>query len=124
MTTTKATTKTMTKTMTSLSKNTLHHFAAFFTITITLHHNTITGLQHPDNYHEFCRLLGRLKSNYQLTELMAAPLFVEWLELVCRFSEQSFSQWHVSANSLVYILQLWVRLVAAVPCKLWMCAPL
>lgn len=31
------------------------------------------------------------------------------------FSETSFRQWQVSANSLGYILQLWVRLVAAVP---------
>jgi hypothetical protein len=28
---------------------------------------------HHDNYHEFCRLLGRLKSNYQLSELVSAP---------------------------------------------------
>ena len=24
-----------------------------------------------DNYHEFCRLLGRLKTNYQLSELVS-----------------------------------------------------
>jgi hypothetical protein len=27
--------------------------------------------EHHDNYHEFCRLLGRLKSNYQLSELVS-----------------------------------------------------
>lgn len=31
-----------------------------------------TGLaEHHDNYHEFCRLLGRLKTNYQLSELVS-----------------------------------------------------
>ena len=28
--------------------------------------------EHHDNYHEFCRLLGRLKTNYQLSELVRA----------------------------------------------------
>ena len=28
------------------------------------------GAEH-DNYHEFCRLLGRLKTNYQLSELVS-----------------------------------------------------
>ena len=31
---------------------------------------TKTGLGEHDNYHEFCRLLGRLKTNYQLSELV------------------------------------------------------
>ena len=31
-----------------------------------------TGFQHEDNYHQFCRLLGRLKANYQLSELVKA----------------------------------------------------
>lgn len=29
------------------------------------------GLAHHPNYHEFCRLLGRLKANYQLSELVS-----------------------------------------------------
>lgn len=28
------------------------------------------GLAEHDNYHELCRLLGRLKTNYQLSELV------------------------------------------------------
>ena len=28
------------------------------------------GLTEHENYHEFCRLLGRLKTNYQLSELV------------------------------------------------------
>ena len=30
------------------------------------------GLSEHDNYHEFCRLLGRLKTNYQLSELVSS----------------------------------------------------
>lgn len=29
------------------------------------------GLSEHDNYHEFCRLLGRLKTNFQLSELVS-----------------------------------------------------
>lgn len=32
-----------------------------------------TGLSQHENYHEFCRLLGRLKHNYQLSELVQRP---------------------------------------------------
>ncbi len=31
---------------------------------------TKRGLNEHDNYHELCRLLGRLKTNYQLNELV------------------------------------------------------
>jgi len=74
-----------------------------------------TGLQHQDNYHEFCRLLGRLKANYQLSELVKADGYIEWLELASAFSVQSFQQWQWSTNSIHYLLALWGRLVAAVP---------
>ena len=32
------------------------------------------GLAEHANYHEFCRLLGRLKTNYQLSELVRPPV--------------------------------------------------
>ena len=34
------------------------------------------GLAEHDNYHEFCRLLGRLKHNYQLSELVSCMALV------------------------------------------------
>ena len=74
-----------------------------------------TGLQHQDNYHEFCRLLGRLKANYQLSELVKAEGYLEWLELAASFTVQSIQNWQYSTNSIHYLLALWARLVAAVP---------
>ncbi|EQC37130.1 hypothetical protein SDRG_05357 [Saprolegnia diclina VS20] len=73
------------------------------------------GLSDPANYHEFCRLLSRLKSNYQLSELMKAESFQEWMELTPEFTVKSFTQWQWSANSVHYLLGLWSRLVAALP---------
>ncbi|KAL3918381.1 MAG: hypothetical protein SGILL_004261 [Bacillariaceae sp.] len=74
-----------------------------------------TGLQHQENYHQFCRLLGRLKANYQLSELVKADGYMEWLELAASFTVQSIRNWQYSTNSIHYLLSLWGRLVAAVP---------
>jgi exportin-7 len=74
-----------------------------------------TGLQHQDNYHQFCRLLGRLKANYQLSELVKTEGYMEWLELAASFTVQSVQNWQYSTNSIHYLLALWARLVAAVP---------
>jgi exportin-7 len=74
-----------------------------------------TGLQHQDNYHQFCRLLGRIKANYQLSELVKTEGYLEWLELAASFTTQSIRNWQYSTNSIHYLLALWGRLVAAVP---------
>mmetsp|Transcript_21423 Transcript_21423/g.46535 ORF Transcript_21423/g.46535 Transcript_21423/m.46535 type:complete len:1110 (-) Transcript_21423:197-3526(-) len=74
-----------------------------------------TGLQHQDNYHQFCRLLGRLKANYQLSELVKTEGYLEWLDLAASFTTQSIRNWQYSTNSIHYLLALWGRLVAAVP---------
>ena len=73
------------------------------------------GLEHIDNYHEFCRLLGRLKASYQLSELVKTVGFVEWLELAGNFTIKSLQNWQYSMNSIHYLLALWGRLVAALP---------
>mmetsp|Transcript_15809 Transcript_15809/g.23277 ORF Transcript_15809/g.23277 Transcript_15809/m.23277 type:complete len:1121 (-) Transcript_15809:142-3504(-) len=74
-----------------------------------------TGLQHQGNYHQFCRLLGRLKANYQLSELVKTEGYLEWLDLAASFTVQSIRNWQYSTNSIHYLLALWGRLVAAVP---------
>ncbi len=73
------------------------------------------GFEHQDNYHQFCRLLGRLKSNYQLSELVRAEGYLEWLELASSFTIQSIQNWQYCTNSIHYLFALWGRLVAAVP---------
>lgn len=73
------------------------------------------GLTDPDNYHEFCRLLGRLKASYQLSELVKTNNFMEWLKLAGDFTIRSLQMWEFSMNSIHYLLALWGRLVAALP---------
>jgi len=64
---------------------------------------------------QFCRLLGRLKANYQLSELIKATSYLDWLSLCCDFTIKSCQNWQLSTNSIHYLLALWGRLVAAVP---------
>ena len=74
-----------------------------------------TVFQHSDNYHQFCRLLVRMKANYQLSELVKANGYLEWLDLASSFTERSIRNWQYCTNSIHYLLALWGRLVAAVP---------
>lgn len=50
---------------------------------------TSHGLSDPDNYHEFCRLLARLKSNYQLGELVTVDNYPEAIQWIAKFTVQS-----------------------------------
>ncbi|XP_052757223.1 exportin-7-B isoform X2 [Galleria mellonella] len=73
------------------------------------------GLSDPTNYHEFCRLLARLKSNYQLGELVMVDNYPRLIELVAKFTVQSLQMWQFAPNSVHYLLSLWQRMVASVP---------
>jgi len=77
--------------------------------------STKKGLEEEENYHEFCRLLGRLKASFQLSELVKTTGFTEWLDLAREFTVLSLQQWRCSMNSIHYLLALWGRLVAALP---------
>ncbi|XP_044761440.1 exportin-7 isoform X1 [Coccinella septempunctata] len=73
------------------------------------------GLSDPPNYHEFCRLLARLKSNYQLGELVMVENYPEAIQLIAKFTVESLQMWQFAPNSVHYLLSLWQRMVASVP---------
>lgn len=73
------------------------------------------GLSDPDNYHEFCRLLARLKTNYQLGELVVVECYTEVIQLIAKFTVQSLQMWQFAPNSVHYLLSLWQRMVASIP---------
>ena len=47
------------------------------------------GLADASNYHEFCRLLARLKSNYQLGELVKVDDYPIVIKLIAEFTVTS-----------------------------------
>jgi exportin-7 len=73
------------------------------------------GLADPSNFHGFCRLLVRMKVNYQLSELVSIDVYKDWIELVAHFSARSFHSPEWASNSVHYLLQFWQRLVASMP---------
>lgn len=66
-------------------------------------------------YHEFCRLLSRLKSNYQLGELVKVPCYMQCIKLVSDFTVMSLRLCSFSPSSLHYLLSLWQRMASSVP---------
>ncbi|KAL6044359.1 hypothetical protein STEG23_008881 [Scotinomys teguina] len=73
------------------------------------------GLSDPGNYHEFCRFLARLKTNYQLGELVLVEEYAEVIRLIANFTITSLQHWEFAPNSIHYLLTLWQRMVASVP---------
>ncbi|KAI0211191.1 Exportin-7 [Lamellibrachia satsuma] len=73
------------------------------------------GLSDPNNYHEFCRLLARLKSNYQLGELVKVDNYPQVIKQIAEFTVTSLQMWQFAPNSVHYLLSLWQRMVASVP---------
>ena len=69
------------------------------------------GLKNVDNYHEFCRLLSRVKANFQLNELVAVDTYEEFINGVAQFTVMSFHNWDWASNSLHYLLGLWEQMV-------------
>ncbi|XP_062111897.1 uncharacterized protein LOC133823253 isoform X2 [Humulus lupulus] len=73
------------------------------------------GLSDHDNYHVFCRLLARFKINFQLTELINAEGYSDWICLIAEFTMKSLRSWQWASSSVYYVLGLWSRLVASIP---------
>ncbi|CAF4563900.1 unnamed protein product [Rotaria sp. Silwood1] len=68
--------------------------------------------------HEFCRLIARLKSNTQLHELIRIDNYPLFIETLFRFtidhllSVHHHRQYHLSPNTLHYIISFWSKIVA------------
>ncbi|XP_078405859.1 ran-binding protein 17-like [Cetorhinus maximus] len=73
------------------------------------------GLSDSNNYHEFCRFLARLKTNYQLGEIVMVEGYPEIIRLIANFTVTSLQHWEFAPNSVHYLLSLWQRMVASVP---------
>lgn len=66
-------------------------------------------------FHGFTRLLSKMKSSFQLSELVSVEGYAEWIDLTAKFTVQCCSTPAWSGNSLSYILGLWNRLVVSIP---------
>ena len=74
-----------------------------------------TVLMDPNTYLHFCRLLSRLKANYQLSELVKMDVYPKWINLVAKFTMDSFKNFDWAENGLYFLLGLWARLTVSIP---------
>ncbi|KAG0358839.1 Exportin 7 [Gamsiella multidivaricata] len=70
-------------------------------------------LQDVSNFHEFCRMLSRFKSTYQLAEVCEYKDSEQWLSAIGEFTAQGFHSWKWSPNSVPYLLTFWNKTVGS-----------
>ena len=58
---------------------------------------------------------ARLKTNFQLSELVAVDGYAECIDLAATFTIQSLQAWKWASNSIHYLLSLWERLIQSIP---------
>ncbi|XP_057520891.1 uncharacterized protein LOC130801107 isoform X2 [Amaranthus tricolor] len=73
------------------------------------------GLNHHDNYHELCRLLGRFKLNYPLSDLVSVECFNTWMNLVSDLTLKSLQSWKWTSSSIYYLLGLVSKMITTLP---------
>ncbi|WKY12819.1 hypothetical protein Q1695_003985 [Nippostrongylus brasiliensis] len=78
-------------------------------------------IEHPEKlteqpaFHEFCRMVSRLKTNFQLCELIKVPDYTAVMRLLAQFTVESLRMMDLSANSTYFLLMFWQRMVTSVP---------
>uniref|UniRef100_A0A915JI35 Importin N-terminal domain-containing protein n=1 Tax=Romanomermis culicivorax TaxID=13658 RepID=A0A915JI35_ROMCU len=73
------------------------------------------SLNDQGTYHEFCRLVARLKSNFQLVELTKVEGYASIIRRLAEFTTQSLQMPQFSANSVHYLLIFWHRMISSMP---------
>lgn len=73
------------------------------------------ALKDAECYHQFCRLLSRMKASYQLEDLLSTNNYEEWVRLVAMFTFESFKQWEWASQSVEYLVVLWSRVTMDIP---------
>lgn len=63
-------------------------------------------LQDVGNFHEFCRMLSRFKSTFQIAEIGSDKESKQWFTAIGEFSEQGFHSWKVHTAPSWYQLML------------------
>ncbi|KAF9197727.1 Ran-binding protein 17, partial [Haplosporangium sp. Z 27] len=71
-------------------------------------------LQDAGNFHEFCRMLSKFRSTFQLTEICEFKDFEQWISLVGEFTTRGFHSWKWSPNSVPYLLTFWSKMVSSI----------
>jgi len=66
------------------------------------------------NYHEFCRILSRFKTVYQLSDICKVDQYEEFVNIVTDFTVKSLQSPNTSLHSIQYLLVFWSKMVTTV----------
>lgn len=67
----------------------LDHYCNTFSFSHFVEFDRLSDLYFQESFHEFCRIVSRLKGNYQLIELMKVEEYSTVIALLADFTEQS-----------------------------------
>ncbi|KAJ9065869.1 hypothetical protein DSO57_1015297 [Entomophthora muscae] len=71
------------------------------------------GLNDVDNHHEFCRVLARFRTTFQLSNIADRDIYWKWIKALGDFTISSLGNWEMYPNSLPYLMGVWVKIVAS-----------
>ncbi|KAG0296006.1 Exportin 7 [Dissophora globulifera] len=71
-------------------------------------------LQDVGNFHEFCRMLSKFRSTFQLSEICEFKEFEQWISVIGEFTSRGFHSWKWSPNSVPYLLTFWSKMVSSI----------
>ncbi|KAL3083211.1 hypothetical protein niasHS_011013 [Heterodera schachtii] len=72
------------------------------------------NLNTADNFHQFCRVISRMKANYQVSELVKCDSFSELLNSLTKFTLECLSMSHFfTTNSIYYLISFWSKLAGS-----------
>ena len=64
-------------------------------------------LQDVGNFHEFCRMLSKFRSTFQLSEICEYKEFEQWISLIGEFSSRGLHSWKVWLFFYVVDISKW-----------------
>uniref|UniRef100_A0A183BLN1 Importin N-terminal domain-containing protein n=1 Tax=Globodera pallida TaxID=36090 RepID=A0A183BLN1_GLOPA len=72
------------------------------------------NLNTPDNFHQYCRIVSRMKANYQVAELAKCESFSGLLNSLTKFTLDCLSMSHFfTTSSIYYLISFWSKLAGS-----------
>lgn len=75
----------------------------------------VVGLNNPQNFHEMCRLISRLRPFYLLQDMIGVDCYVQFIDAVAKFTCNAFEQWRTTTQSQPLLLSFWMRMITSLP---------
>uniref|UniRef100_A0A0K0DUE0 Importin N-terminal domain-containing protein n=1 Tax=Strongyloides stercoralis TaxID=6248 RepID=A0A0K0DUE0_STRER len=75
--------------------------------------NDTSRLQDKDAFHEFCRLVAKIKGTFQLAELVKSAYYVQMINKLVTFTIEALRVREFTLNSIYYLLSFWQKMVSS-----------